>query len=186
MNDKFKQIKGHIKIECLDTNKNVIDSFELHNLIMDKARLSASALACGITGAKPVNKFVLGTQGHKSGDYLTAKTESDGFVSSRTQLFSEETLDYTYPIAFTNPGTSTGSCVVTSEPDSGSTVDLTLVNSTVTYTIVIPELSANNLGTVAFTEAALYCGSDIFSMKCFPAKIKDNTTSIRVIWSIIF
>lgn len=189
MEDKYTNyVSGHIIVEALDANNNILDRYEEHNLIMDKARTSISRLACGITGSlsKPINKFVLGTEGHKSGDYLTPKTSTEGFISSRTMLFSEDSVSYEYPIAFTNPGTATGSCVIVSEPDSGSTVSLLHENNNVQYTIEIPATAANNTGIAVYTEAALYAGYNIFSMKCFPAKIKDNTVALRIIWKILF
>lgn len=178
------KINGHIIIECLDSNKNVIDRFENKNLIMNTARITLSSILCDIGTAEPISKFVLGTEGHITGDYLTPKTELQGFVSTRTELFSEELSAYNYPIVFTNPGTAVGNCTIISEPDSGSTVKLNYVGTDVQYVIEIPEVSANNTGVVVFTEAALYAGTNIFSMKCFPGKIKDNTVSLKITWTI--
>ena len=187
MKDIYKTpLSGHIIVECLDKTGKVLDRFENHNLIMDKARTAMSSLACALTTAEPINKFVLGTEGHITGDFLTPKGEAQGFLSSRTQLFSEESADFTYPIEFTNPGTASGSCVVDSEPDSGTTITMSYVGNDVEYTINIPETAANGAGISVFTEAALYAGGNIFSMKCFPAKIKENTVSLKVIWKILF
>jgi hypothetical protein len=190
MKDLYKNpISGHIIIECLNEVGSVIDRFEKHNLIMDTARTSVSELTCGLVTAEPLNKFVLGTEGHTTGDILTPKTDLEGFVSSRTELFSEELSSYTYPIEFSNPGSASGTCAIISEPDSGvatSTINLEYLNNDIKYTIEIPELAANDSGIVAFTEAALYAGNNIFSMKCFPGKIKDSTVSLRVIWVIKF
>lgn len=190
MNDLYlNPISGHIIIECLNKQGEVLDRFENHNLIMDKARTSIANLACALSTADPINKFVLGTEGHTTGDILIPKTELEGFVSSRTELFSEENSSYSYPIVFSNPGTSTGACVVISEPDSGTattSINLEYINNDVRYTFEVPELAANDSGIVVFTEAALYAGTNIFSMKCFPGKIKDTTVSLRVIWTIKF
>lgn len=187
MKDTYKKpLNGHIIIECLDKSGTVIDRFEKHNLIMDTARTAIANLACSLGTSEPLNKFVLGTEGHITGDYLTPKGEAEGFISSRTELFSEEISSYTYPIEFSNPGTASGACTIISEPDTGSTVELEYLNNNIKYTIEIPELSANNTGIVVFTEAALYAGDNIFSMKCFPGKIKDTTVSLRVIWTILF
>jgi len=187
MNDFYETlIRGHIIVECLDANQSIIDRYEEHNLIMDKARTAMSALACYTSTKAPINKFVLGTKGHVNTDYLTPKTSVEGFISSRTQLFSEELSEYTYPVVFTNPGTTSGSCTIVSEPNSGTTINMSYVGNNVEYTIQIPEIAANNTGVAIFTEAALYAGSNIFSMKCFPAKIKDNTVSLRIIWKILF
>ena len=178
---------GHILIESINNDGEVIDSYEEKNLIMDKARLAVSSSIAGINNTVPMNKFVIGTEGHITGDYLTPKTEAEGFISSRTELFSEELNSYSYPIEFQVPGVAEGACSIISEPDTGSSVYLNYVDTDVTFTIEIPELAANNSGNVVvFTEAALYAGGNIFSMKCFPGKIKDNTVSLRVIWTIKF
>ena len=185
MKDIYK-IKGHIIVECIDKKGTIIDRFENKNLIMDAARTAVSSSIAGMTVAAPMNKFVIGTEGHVTGDYLIPKTELQGFVSSRTELFSEELSSYTYPIVFNNPGTAVGPCVIVSEPDSGSTISLNYAGSDVEYTIEIPDIAGNSTGIAVFTEAALYAGDNIFSMKCFPGKIKDNTVSLRVVWTIKF
>lgn len=182
----IKPVQGHIVVECLNQNKEVIDRFENHNLIMDSARIAIPKLACGLSTSSEMNKIVLGTEGHVSGDLLTPKGEAQGFISSRTQLFSEESQTYAYPIVFTNPGTASGSCSIVSEPNSGSTINLEYITNSIQYTIEIPNDAANGTGVTSFTEAALYAGTNIFSMKCFPAKIKDNTVSLRIVWKIIF
>lgn len=186
MKDKYyKPITGHIIIECFDKSGSIIDRFEKNNLIMDNARTAMTKLTANITGAEPINKFVIGTEGHITGNYLTPKTDLEGFISSRTELFSEESTTYNYPIVFTNPGTVSGNCTIVSEPNSGSTVSLLTTSNSIQYTVEINDTAANNTGIVVFTEAALYAGGNIFSMKCFPGKIKDNTVSLRIIWKIL-
>jgi len=61
-------------------------------------------------------------------------------------------------------------------------------NRTCTFIVNIPDYAANSAtdGTVAYTEAALYAGPDIFSMKTFPARVKENTVRLELTWSIIF
>lgn len=186
MKDIYKNVvKGHIIVECFDSNKNLIDRFESKNLIMDSARIAMSDILCDMGTAHPISKFVLGTEGHVTGDILTPKNEAEGFISSRTQLFSEELSSYTYPIVFTNPGVNVGACSIVSEPDSGSSVSLDYTGTDIQYTIEVPELAANSTGVAVFTEAALYAGDKIFSMRCFPGKIKDTTVSLKIVWKIM-
>lgn len=179
------RIKGKITIECIDKYNNIIDKFVDNNLIMNSARLLISGMISGTKPLQKMNKFVLGTNGTKSGDSQTAKTELDGFVSTRTNLFSEEATLFNYPIVFTQPGTASGSCTIVSEINSGSTININYVDSNIEYTVIIPEFAANNTGTTVYSEAALYAGNYIFSMKCFPGKIKDNTVSMRIVWKIM-
>ena len=179
-------VSGHIIVECLNDAGEVLDRFENHNLIMDTARIAIPSLICGLSTASELNKIVLGTEGHVTGDFLTPKGEAQGFISSRTQLFSEELAEFNYPIEFTNPGTSSGGCPIVSEPDTGTVISLEYSTNSIQYTIEVPALAANGTGISVFTEAALYAGTNIFSMKCFPAKIKDNTVSLRIIWRLFF
>lgn len=189
MKDKYNTVRGHITVECIDSTGKIVDRFENKNLIMDTARIAMAGIAAGVSTATPINAFSIGTEGHVTGDFLTPKKEVDGFVSSRNNLFSDELNSYNYTISFTPPGTTSGMCTILNEPDSGSTVHINMVNSEVEYTITIPEQSANsgNQNNISvFTEAALFAGGNIFSMKCFPAKIKESTVSLRIIWKIIF
>lgn len=82
-------VEGHFRVDCLDANNNVIDTFEDHNMIMLQARRSMAEIFFNLADAKHAHKIVLGTLGHKDGLLFKAKTEEDGFVKERTHLFSE-------------------------------------------------------------------------------------------------
>lgn len=194
MTENFGNIKGYFKIECIKNGK-VIDSFEDHNLIMETARHTMAELIAGISGTPIINKFVIGNKGHigakgsgrDDGDILLPKTSENGFIYTRNQLFSEEFgkpgIDY-FQLEFKNSGTS-GDIVKCT--DGKSSVRCTLEdNKNVVYEINISEDSCNSKETIIFTEAALYAGSKIFSARCFKAKVKDNTTSLRITWKILF
>src|SRR5574344_240093 len=98
MRDKYKTVRGNIIIECVNNSGEVIDRFENKNLIMDSARIAMAGIAAGVSTATPINAFSIGTEGHVTGDFLTPKQEVDGFVSSRTNLFSSELNSYNYTI----------------------------------------------------------------------------------------
>lgn len=187
MKDTFiTKPRGHFLFECFDKDGILIDKFENNNLIMDTARIAMSSNIGGFSTSVPINKLVLGVDGNIPGDYLTPKTALEGFVSTRTELFSEENSTYTYSIQFADPDPVTGICSSIIESGTGSTVKIINTGSTVQYTFEIPETTANNSSVVTYTEAGLYSGGNIFSMKCFPAKIKDETVSLRIVWTILF
>jgi len=189
--------KGYLKVEQLDKDRNIISSWEDSNLIMDTARVDMAGLISGFSGSSPINKFVIGNNGHNPGlgklseDILSPKTAAQGFVSTRTQLFSEDNtlapgLNYNYPITFTPPADANST--VTSD-DNLSTVSTSIGGSSgsvTQYIFEFPETAANNTGTVTYTECAMYAGTEIFSMRTFPAKVKDNTVILRITWSITF
>ena len=185
MKDKFQKVKGYFKIEAIKDGI-VIDEFEKENLIMDEARFTFAKLLANINAQPVVDKFVLGTMGHVGNDVLVPKNESNGFVSSRDMLFSEESgaqgVDFD-SITFTVTGVS-GSTVTAS--DGLSTVKTTVNGTEVEYIIEIHNNSMNGTGTMIFTECAFYTGSEIFSMRTFKGKIKDDTVALRVTWKIIF
>ena len=129
----------------------------------------------------------------------------NGFTSTRTRLFSEENSSaLNYLIEFSVAGGSDVTVEVDGKRRNGLTVittESTVKNivrrivggdkgRTVTYEITIPAENGNSGDpanpVVAYTEAALYAGDDIFSMKTFPARVKENTVELKVIWSIIF
>ena len=185
MNETFEKPRGYFKIECIKDGK-VIDTFEKQNLIMDEARLTFAKMLAKINNQPVVDKFVLGNMGHVAPDVLVPKTEAQGFTSDRTMLFSEELgvdgTDYNN-IEFTVDGVS-GSTVTTN--DGLSTVKTSVIGSTVEYVIDIHNNAMNGTGTMIYTECAFYTGSEIFSMRTFKGKIKDDTVSLRVTWKIVF
>jgi len=64
------------------------------------------------------------------------------------------------------------------------------------FVFTIPKSQANNQHNASeagfnsevslFTEAGLYVNGRLFSMKTFPAKVKDDTTELKITWRIIF
>jgi len=52
--------------------------------------------------------------------------------------------------------------------------------------VTVPVENANETGVVAYTEAALYSNEEMFSMKTFPARVKENTVKFIITWSIMF
>lgn len=68
-------------------------------------------------------------------------------------------------------------------------IKIEVFNRIVKYSITVPESAANgpdgNSLTV-FTEAALMAGEDLFSLKCFSARIKESTVKFIIEWSILF
>jgi len=196
MNEKIN-FKGHLKVEQLDINRNIISSWEDSNLIMDTARIDMAGLISNFSGSNPINKFVIGNNGHTPGlgkvseNILFPKTSNEGFVSTRTQLFSEDNtiapgLNYNYPITWAPPVGANSTVIA---DDGVSTIATSIggtYGTTTQYIFELPTTVANNTGTIPYTECAMYAGTDIFSMRTFPAKIKDNTVILRVTWSITF
>jgi len=71
---------------------------------------------------------------------------------------------------------------------SGVNINVIAENNKVTYKVTIPQTQGNDEGggVVAYTEAALYCDDQIFSMKTFPARTKDNSLEYVITWVITF
>lgn len=186
MTEQFKKIKGYFKIELIKDGK-VIDSEEKHNLIMDNARRTFPNYLSGITGVQPINKLVMGNQGNIAGDILAPKQAIDGFTSDRTMLFSEESgnlgVDFN-ELRFTPNGVN-GS-VITCD-DGVSTISSNIIDTDVIYEINIHNTSMNGKkGSMIYTEAAFYTGDQIFSMRTFKGKIKEDSVSIKITWKIMF
>jgi hypothetical protein len=202
LRDSVKFI-GHFGIKIYKKDGS-IEEYEDKNLIMDRARQNMAQLVGGVTGVddtldgQPINSFVMGTEGHVGDDILDyKKVGSDGFDSTRTNLFSEESDGEYYVIPFNASGTETinivaDECYNSKLVDTKETCNITrtVVDRTCTYIITVPDASANaadpNTSVIAYTEAALYSGTDIFSMKTFPARVKEDTVKFEITWSIIF
>lgn len=202
---------GVFSMKSLDKNGNVIDEYHEKNLIMDKARNNMAKLIGGVTSGpetgQQINRFVIGTLGHTNTDILdqlqvgetdTSKPVTDQtFDSARSNLFSEAISNANnYRIDFDVSGdddvtiSADGQMYEQNSPtgnvENNNTIRRVVVDRTVTYTISIPVDNANLTDPVAYTEAALYAGPDIFSMKTFPARVKEETVSFEISWSIIF
>lgn len=106
---------------------------------------------------------------------------------------------YTYEIGFTMSGDNNSpNATPITEPAGevgGSVVTVVQNGSDVTFTVDVAEATAilqpggdaiDPNGSSIFTEAALYADGDIFSLKTFKAKIKDNSVTLRIIWTISF
>lgn len=87
-----------------------------------------------------------------------------------------------------------GKTVTPSAETHVCSVTRTIIDRTCTFEITVPDFAGNldsgsgggGSGVVAYTEAALYAGNDIFSMKTFPARVKEETVKFVITWSIIF
>ena len=163
------------------------------------------------TAGSAIDSIVLGTRGHIGTAILDPQQVGEAdpskpannrlFDSTREKLFSETISGQTYyKIPFNPDGgldktsSATGRRYVQSGPtglaEPGNTVRRVVADRVITYTITIPVENANSGDSanpaVAYTEAALYAGSEIFSMKTFPARVKENTVKFEITWSIIF
>lgn len=206
LNDQVNFV-GVFSIKAFNAD-GTVDEYTEKNLIMDEARRNMAQLVGGVTSTGDtqgmhINQFVLGTKGHNGTDILNyIKVGDAGFTSARTSLFSEAIADAkNYRIGFA----VTGGLDVTDANATGrmyaggaagitdstkNTVRRVVSDRTVTYTITVPATNANSSDAVypvvAYTEAALYAGDEIFSMKTFPARVKEDTVKFEITWSIIF
>ena len=213
LNDKMNlnpDTYGVFSIKSYDKDGVVIDDYTDLNLIVYTARsVMAGQIGAyvGTASIEPINKFVLGTRGHIGENILVPLAVGDDqpgygvFSPERTSLYSEESGEVYYSINF-NPE---GGIIVTNENISGTLYEGTTLIQTddptctivreitgireneVKYTITIDTTNANKPGeAVAYTEAALYAGDNLFAMKTFPARVKENTVKFIITWSIIF
>lgn len=184
--ENIKEPVGHLTIEVLDALTGELkDLYEHKNMIMTGARESILRNMTNISNSH-VNKIVLGTKGHKDGDYLTPKTAEDGFVVTRTELFSEETSDFHYTIGFEVSGGLGVSTITEDDALGNSAVTVSRADTTITYLIELGSDSGNNNGQVAYTEAALYAGDLIFSMRTFGVRLKDSSSKFLITWKITY
>lgn len=204
------EVYGVFNIKTFDKDNNIIEDWTDPNLIVYTARaVMAGSIGSYVasTEIQPINKFYLGTRGHRGDNILDTvlvgeeQTGMGLFDPERTQLFSQESGEYNYGIEF-NP---TGGKTVTRETLAGTLYSGTVSNGAdeptntikreitglreneVKYTITIETPNANVPGQATpYTEAALYAGDNLFAMKTFPARVKESTVKFVITWSIIF
>jgi len=222
MQDEIK-IRGHFLIKSYKRDGSV-EEWEDSNLIMDTARDTMAQLIAGYDAGVPNSKFVLGTKGFNpvTGNVLEPIIVGEnGFVSSRTNLFSEADGSFYYTLTWDTKA-PVGPDLLTTANGTGGTVgwvapgtldayakgnkynqvgtelnaenapcpiNITITGRTVKYTITIPEIAANGdngASVIAYTEASLMAGGNIFSMKTMPARVKENTVRLVIEWSLLF
>lgn len=200
------KFEGHFSIQQIDANDNVVSEWEDKNLIMDAARQNMAELIAGLSDGKVINRFVIGTWGHEGTDILAPKqvggSYAEGnFDTTRNDLYSVENNQLAYPwwyVDFT-PNALGGAATVDAVfnmANGGDTtadvlVDIGVSGKETTYTVTVPVTSANNTSgaPIAYTEAGLMSiggTDDLFSMKTFPARVKEDTVKLKIVWKIIF
>jgi len=203
LKDKI-DFQGHFSVKAFKKD-GTIEVYEDKNLIMDKARSNMAELVGGYSEGVAIDQFVLGNKGHNGTDILDYKKvgENDEFVSTRTMLFAQDDAyddddnkNFSYEITFNvksdNAATTDTEAVGRihgSDDTQTCEVRRVVADRTCTYTITIPDFAGNQTGegaVMAYTEAALYAGQDIFSMKTFPARVKEDTVKFEITWAIIF
>lgn len=200
------EIKGIFSIKMFKKDGSIEEYKEKPNLIMDTARSNMAELVGGYSEGVAIDQFVLGNKGHNGTDILDYKKvgANDEFISTRTSLFAQDgaynaangKASFVYEIGFnveSNTTSKTDSAAVGKIAGAAETqtceVKRVVADRTCTYTITIPDNAGNDNGegaVVAYTEAALYAGPDIFSMKTFPARVKEDTVKFEITWAIIF
>ena len=201
---------GHFSIKTFSDDGSV-ETYEDKNLIMNLAResmaMSIGGPTTGADKATPITEFRLGTRGHLGSDILdNVQVGADGadgtkFDADRAYMFSEKpgNVDYAYQMTFDPTGATDVTRVIggklmsnttTSVTDSsGNSIQRVVSGRTITYTITIPAQNANPpqndpKPVIAYTEACLIAGTKMFSMKTFPARVKENTVKFEITWSI--
>ena len=95
-----------------------------------------------------------------------------------------------YESGFTIPNTWTQGDNAFIGNDGSTLVNVEVLSETTTFkttfTYEIQQAVGNNGGAAIYTECAMYAGDDLFSMRTFPAKIKDSSVILKITWSIIF
>lgn len=189
---------GHFSIKAFKKD-GTFEEYSEKNLIVEGARTAMAESIAGV-GTSVINKFVLGTEGHVGNDILNnRKVGENGFDATRTNLFSEQSnstfytinFDVSGPAASEEDSTAIGALVLNGSSQGNdltrNTIIRTVTNNTVTYNVTVPVECGNATGSlIAYTEAALYAGSRMFSMKTFPARVKEDTVRFEITWSIIF
>lgn len=213
---KPRETKGHFSIEAIDKNGNIIDCYEDNNLIVNSARWVMAKLLANRPEAIGLTGFKMGTRGHNTNTDNILEPKSigqDGYDESRTKLFSQDSVDaFYYSITWDpqnlknelgQPATWTGDKISfiavgqkrdqkgTEADAENATIPVTILlgENSVKYTFEIAESWMNgsdSSSVVAMTEAGLFSKNEMFSIKCFPAKVKDNQTLFRIHWRIIF
>lgn len=199
--------RGYFKIESLDKDGNIIDTYEDNNLVVVNARIyMAKVIAGQVTNAVGISRFVIGTDGYGTnlmtplnvGDKFTKGQQTEIFDENRNQLISQSFNDYYYTVDFTDPGANgyatNVSGIGNGEKNSSASpsVNVNAAGTVLTFVVILPSDVANGSNdSAAFTEAGLFFKTsgtsyNMFAMKTFPVKAKDSSVEHKITWTIYF
>jgi hypothetical protein len=156
------------------------------NVNVTKGQIVKYAVASTTIGDGIINNYYRANE-----DISTDLNAEDFTVTSSWESLGLSNGFY-YGVDFISANVDSNGDVIASDGSSkiNISVDNTLNTYKTTYVFEIPQLVGNNTGSVIYTEAAMYSKNmgvdNIFSMRTFPAKIKDNSVVLKITWSIIF
>lgn len=157
-------LKGNVK--CFIEEDGVVTlHHEKSNLIVNGARKALAHLIAEVPTIYRIDYFKLGTGGHVVGDILTPISPTINDVALEEEVFSKAI----------NHGDDT---YLPTPP----------AETSVKFTVVLEKAEGNGTGTVAYTEAGLFCndGVTMFARETFPAIVKNSTRRVTFEWSILF
>jgi hypothetical protein len=156
-------LKGNVK--CWIEEEGVVTlHHEKSNLIVNGARKALAHLIAEANAIYRIDTFKLGTGGHLPGDILTpvSPTITD---TDLEELQFTKAIDHLQDTYLPTPPAETS----------------------VKFTVVVEKAEGNGSGTVAYTEAGLYCqNGTLFARETFPAIVKNSTRRVVFEWSILF
>lgn len=162
-----KPMKGAVKIyvEELGVNTLVWDD---PNLIVDGARKALTHLIAAGDANYKVSTIKLGTKGHNltTGNLLdpVAPKVSDTGLIDTTTAYAETISSSGNGITYQGTG-----------------------DTSVKFSVVLEKTEGNGTGTVAYTEAGLFCANGtLFARETFPAIVKNANRRITFEWTILF
>lgn len=204
-----RELKGYFQVNIKDKDGNIVDHYEDNNLIVFSARKHMASLI-GNKDKDGITRILLGTKGHNpdTGNILEPRNVGEqGYDETRTKLFSQEDDSFYYKIWWdpynlkdkdgkpaawkdnTIQFIATGNPRETVTEDAKIPVTIKVNDNILEYNFEINNFYANGddgKSVVAYTEATLMCGSQMFSIKTYPAKTKDISSTLEIIWKIIF
>jgi len=193
--DFSKPMEGYFSIKIINAD-GTYDLYEEHNKIMDSGRVNMAKIMSS-TESFSINYLKIGNRGTESG----SNTVPLDFSTTRTKLFSEVDSDATWlrfelPVltngdetsSFSKKGLFKDTDEDTGDDAENTTITTTVENNKVTFKVSLPIKAGVPSGDtlISYEEAALYIGDEIFSMKTFPARVKDYNVSFEISWSITF
>ena len=122
-------------------------------------------------------------------------TLNDSTLATKFNVLNSEPYTVEIPIRQYTESVFNGDINYSSKTDCGAFVKYSTAagNTTVEYTFEIGSSVGNDQFITQsgsnyslINEAAIFVNNRIFCMKCFPSKLKDDSTTLKIIWKIIF
>lgn len=126
---------------------------------------------------------------NSKGNAETIKSLTASVLSEKFTLLEDPIYNYDINVKEYSDVSFSGEKNYAAGTDSNVYIEYKADSTEIKYTFQLATSAGNgqtSRNQTFFSEAGIYINGRLFCMKCFPSKLKDEATTLKIIWKIIF